>query len=290
MLAASTLGKDSEQQEKYDNWIKELLSKGKLIGSPKLDGIRCLNHPDLGCIARSFKKIPNRYIRFQIELYCPYGIDGEIVTYDDDGKIKSFNEIQSDVMSVDGQPNFRFLIFDDFTYPEHSFVSRSRTAQTKIQDAGCSKLVYIEHESFNTWDEIQAYTKDCLRLGFEGAMFRSPTGRYKQGRATVKQGWLFKAKHFEDDEGTVTGVYEEIDKHGEPKGRLGGLVLSTKFGQIQVGSGYSAQQRQEYWDNSGLVIGKIVTYKYQPFGMNTKPRFPTFKGFRDPLDLSSLPF
>lgn len=213
MLAAGSLGKTEAEQEKFDGWIKACLASGALFGSPKLDGIRMLHHPQQGCITRAFKKIPNRYIRGQIELRCPYGMDGEVVTYDDNGKIKDFGGIQSDVMSADGQPNFRFLIFDDFTHNDHAFYSRLLYAEQQIQDAGCSKLVFVEHEKFNTWEEVKEYTAECLRLGFGGAMFRTAHGLYKQGRATLKQGWLFKMKHFEDAEGTVTGVFEEMDKH-----------------------------------------------------------------------------
>jgi len=37
-----------------------------LYVSPKLDGIRCLIHPELGPVSRKFKPIPNDHIRVSL--------------------------------------------------------------------------------------------------------------------------------------------------------------------------------------------------------------------------------
>jgi ATP-dependent DNA ligase len=48
---------------------------------------------------------------------------------------------------------------------------------------------------------------------------------------------------------------------GKNKGRLGALVCESSDGliQVNVGSGYSDEQREEY---TKAVIGKILTVKY----------------------------
>lgn len=300
MLAAGTKGKDAEEQEKYEKWIEAQLP---LLGSPKLDGIRCLVHPLHGAVSRRFKPIPNDYIRETLKEFCPTGMDGELVTYDVDGTVKDFNEIQGDVMRKEGRPQFRFLIFDDFSDSEMPFALRISDAETKTLNAGCSKLRFIEHHMVKTMEELNEFTQQCLDLQYEGAMFRSPTGVYKEGRSTVKQCWLIKRKAFEDAEGVIVGI-EELMINNAPEKRdaaggtdrstakehlvrgntMGALSLMTKWGELRVGSGFSDEQRKELWDTRNDIgkrlFGKVVTFTYQPFGMGEKPRFPTFKGFR----------
>ncbi len=59
---------------------------------------------------------------------------------------------------------------------------------------------------------------------------------------------------------------------------------------FDVGSGFDAVQRIEYWYWRGTgtafdPIGKIVKVKHQGFTPDGKPRFPIFQGFRDERDM-----
>ncbi|MFM7851045.1 MAG: hypothetical protein ACKO96_03815, partial [Flammeovirgaceae bacterium] len=49
-----------------------------------------------------------------------------------------------------------------------------------------------------------------LERGYEGVMIRGLHGPYKQGRATLKQGWLMKLKEFDDDEAVIIGYEEKM--------------------------------------------------------------------------------
>src|SRR5574343_1681886 len=80
--------------------------KYPVLVSPKIDGIRCIK-VDGKALTRKFKPIPNHYIRNWIESNVPDGIDGEIIVNN-----CNFNEIQSQVMSEDGEADFKYLIFD----------------------------------------------------------------------------------------------------------------------------------------------------------------------------------
>src|SRR6187399_613175 len=55
-----------------------------LLGSPKIDGIRCLFTRE-GPILRSGKPIPNEHIRSVLEDHCEalHGLDGEIIAGED---------------------------------------------------------------------------------------------------------------------------------------------------------------------------------------------------------------
>jgi DNA ligase-1 len=298
MLAAPTTGKTDEVTNKNMGLVEASLP---LLASPKLDGIRALHTETHGFVSRKFKPIPNDYIRSWIENTCPLGMDGELVTYDSAGVIRTFNECQGDIMRKAGEPKFQFIIFDNFCFPQAAFDKRLLEAQRLISraDDEDGHLHFLPHIIVSTMEELRDYTKKCLDEGYEGAMFRHPDGLYKEGRSTVKQTWLVKMKFFEDAEGTVVAFEERMHNGNEakkdatghtdrssckanmvPMDTLGALILETKWGELKVGSGFNDEQRKQIWLNQPDYIGSLLTFTYQPFGAKDKPRFPVFKGFR----------
>jgi DNA ligase-1 len=77
-----------------------------------------------------------------------------------------------------------------------------------------------------------------------------------------------------------TGKYENV---------LGNLICEDEEGNlVKVGSGFSDNQREEYWNERNELIGNIVEIQYQEVTKNkngTKSlRFPVFVRFRDDKD------
>jgi DNA ligase-1 len=70
------------------------------------------------------------------------------------------------------------------------------------------------------------------------------------------------------------------------KQRLGGLVTKWRGKELRIGSGFGAEQRQNMWDARDILIGRLVTFKYQPHGMKDVPRLPIFVGLRSLVDTS----
>ncbi len=287
-----------------------------VLGSPKIDGIRCLIHPELGPVTMSFKPVPNKYIRESLARMCKgTNFDGELTTLNPETmETLPFNQIQSQVMSHGGKPHYLYRVFDCFRNPEAPFSMRHHEARIVVQNIQDHLHVdIVEHECIASAETFREYANACIVGGYEGAMIRSLDGPYKSGRSTLRQGWLLKYKEWEDDEGTVIGFYELMHNSNEdvrdvfdhakrssakagmlPMGTLGGLILKTKWGELRVGSGFDAAQRQELWNRRGVnilglspedlskgVVGRTVTFKYQAHGMQNKPRFPIFKSFRE---------
>lgn len=292
-----------------------------MLCSPKIDGLRCLTHPELGAVTRSFKPIPNTHVREQL-LQAPKHLDGELIGYSDIAcRLMTFNETQSALMSHSGQPNFRYYVFDDFTFPDDPFEDRINGIDTLIRGSDV-RIIKWPHEWIHSAEEFIAYAAKCAEDGYEGAMLRLPLGPYKSGRSTLNQQWLLKYKEWADAEGTIIGFEEKMhnanedvkDEFGYAKrsshkagmvatGTLGALILETEWGTLNVGSGFDDSLRQEIWNRNmveehpvysaidGAQIftirgiqpdkGRVVTFKYQAFGMQDKPRFPIFKGFRE---------
>lgn len=267
--------------------VKSDLDKLKfpLLASPKLDGIRCVT-PDGEAKSRTLKDIPNKHIRRMLaELPYAKDLDGELVTLDADGNVEDFNTIQGNVMRHEGIAKFQYLVFDSIRYMTKGFQYRlsQAEAQCNALNAVQDEIVkLVPHVLVENMEQLNEFEAACVAQGYEGIMTRSIDGPYKQGRSTVNQGILTKIKRFDDCEGTVVGYQLQKDKDGNDKpGLLGAFEIDTdEFGKFWVGSGYSAAQRQVYWDTRDALCGKLMTVKYQPFGMKDKPRFPTFKGFR----------
>jgi len=242
--------------------------------SVKLDGIRILTHPLHGPCTRVFKDIPNDHIRNTLRAECPEYLDGEVMTYNDDGTQRTFNEIQGDVMRKSGTPKFKFHVFDYFLCPDQGFQYR----QTQLIGLDVPAFVErVEQTVLTSMAAINAFAEQALKDGYEGAMLRSLDGKYKQGRSTLRQGWLVKIKFFSDAEGTVIGFMI-------PMNTLGSLVLDTKWGELMVGTGFDDITRQGIWNDRKKYMGATVTFTYQPSGAKTLPRFPVFKGFRKEFD------
>lgn len=273
-----------------------------VIGTPKLDGIRCLKI-DGEIVSRKFKLIPNLFIRKTLGELLPNNMDGEIIVGD------NFQNVSSGVMTQKGEPDFVYHVFDyvknDLNKPYLDRLTDLREALTEISS---KRVHYVQETMLATEAELLTYEDKCLTAGYEGIMLRSPDSPYKCGRSTLKQGWLLKLKQFIDSEAEILGFVELMHNENElQKDELGhakrssakdGKVPAGTLGKFEVrdltsgvmfnigtGKGLTHKLRQEIWDDRDSYLGHIVKYKYQPHGVKDKPRSPIWLGFRHPDDM-----
>jgi DNA ligase-1 len=121
--------------------------------------------------------------------------------------------------------------------------------------------------------------------GYEGIMIKDPTAPYECKRSSA---WL-KLKPFIEVSLTVTAVEEGTGKNA---GRLGALVCSgNDDGRdilVNVGSGFTDADRDDFWTNREEVVGKVVEVRADAITQNQDgtyslrfPRFLHFRGFND---------
>lgn len=282
-----------------------------VLASKKYDGIRGLKVNNRA-LARSFKPIPNDYVRTWMEMHLPNGIDGELTLRD---PLAPFRDVTSAIMSKAGKPDFVFRAFD--------YVHRSTTQayNDRLQDLlewwvdhpechdGGRVDVVTHHLVLRNLDELTALHETWVLDGYEGTMVRDPEGPYKCGRSTVREGYLLRIKPFVDEEATVVGFAELMVNENEqtrdelgrakrssakagkvPGGVLGALRLTFDDGtDFNCGSGFTDAQKKELWAvRDEDLVGRRAKIKHQapPGGRKPgqKPRIPVFLGWRDAND------
>ena len=282
-----------------------------VIVSPKLDGIRALIK-DGKVLSRSLKQIPNKHVQAELSKYPVLdGLDGELIVGSPLDK-NCMQNTTSGVMSQDGEPDFKYYVFDYWTHPDRPFETRigdlTRWKNTTAFKQCSNHVVVLKHTKVENMEELLALEEQYLKMGYEGLMIRKPDAPYKYGRSTVKQGYLLKLKRFADSEAEVVEAEELLHNHNEATrdalgntvrsdhqdgkvagNTLGALVVKdiTTGITFKIGTGFDAATRKELWDmyKAGTLVGRIVKYKSFLIGVKEAPRFPVYLGFRDKLDM-----
>lgn len=276
-----------------------------LLASTKLDGVRCLIVNGVA-VGRSLKPIPNAHVQRLFGGARFDGFDGELIVGEPNAS-GCFQRTSSGVMSRDGEPNVTFHVFDawnlfDLPFTERIARVKQTVASAKMMVSG--SMVVVPQIEIICAEEIDALAKAYVAAGYEGVMLRRPNSPYKFGRSTAREGYLTKVKFFEDGEAEIIGVTEMMHNENaattnalgltERSTKKSGMVASGVLGsitvkdlrsgvQFDIGGGFTAEQRAQLWHAD--IVGKIVKYKSQPSGVKDKPRFPTFIGFRDAVDM-----
>lgn len=272
-----------------------------VLASPKIDGIRALVFD--GCIfSRNWKLIPNKFIQESVDWDRYNGLDGELVVGDPSNS-EVFRTTSSGVRSVSGEPDFSFIVFDNFLDINKGYADRIDGVFDHIDQN--SRIEIINNTPIMNEEELLNHEEKFLVQGFEGAMLRDPNGLYKNGRSTINEFGLVKVKRFLDGEAKIIG-YEELmtnvnDKTlssgGKAKrnskkegllraGVLGAFVVRDIVTGVKfnIGSGFTDEERSRFWmlsvESPHSLEECVVKYRYFSVGESGSPRFPTFQGFR----------
>lgn len=165
-------------------------------------------------------------------------------------------------------------------------------------------MVICENE-----EQLLAQEEIWLAEGYEGVIGRSLDGVYKSGRCTVREGYYWRIKRFEEEDAIITGFEEAMENTNEatinelglsersthqenmvPKGMVGAILAKkVKTGEpIKVGPGeMDHDERKRVWESRVDYIGRQFVYKHFPKSVKDKPRFPTFVVFRMDSDTVS---
>jgi DNA ligase-1 len=258
-----------------------------IVGSPKLDGYRC-TVDDLP-FTSSMKRFPNIFINEELSDPMYRGLDGELLVGSPNDP-NAYNN-SSQIMSINGKPDFKLYAFDDWRYGNYKY--KERWVDRVIKNEG--RLIVLEQTILESPDEVLMYEKEVLSQGFEGAMIRSLTGLYKEGRCSFRDLNIFKRKPFVETEAIIIGFVEGRQNLNEPvmnevgnmrrsshqenkigKGILGSFELKSDLWTLTfhagLGEGFTQEDKQDVWNHRDSYLGRTVTIKYQKYGSRNRPR------------------
>ena len=274
-----------------------------LVGSPKLDGFRCTvtDQP----YTSSMKPFQNAFVRQELSSSIYAGLDGEIVVGDPKSS-DAFHNTSGPIRRFNGEPDFKFYVFDNFS--NLTIPYQDRWLFCLPQNYG--RIIVLEQRYLNSPEEVLAYEQEMLDTGFEGAMIRSLTGRYKEGRCTFNEKNIFKRKPFVETEAVIVSLEEQMTNYNEavidergltkrshckenmfPANTLGKFVLMSPLWQkpfsAAAGKGFTAEIKQIIWNHSVRYVGEVVTIKYQKHGSRDAPRLPSVIKLRPRWDMTN---
>lgn len=291
--------------------FERILSHTPLYASPKLDGIRAtvLNGQ---LVSRTLKPIRNRYIQGLLGHPHFEGIDGELIVGEPRGE-GVFARTSSGVMSEAGSPDFTYYVFDDHSYrdTQDEYHRRLTVLYRRLERLAASSygvpIQLLQQDLLRDIKSLEELEDHYVSAGYEGVILRHPLAPYKQGRSTLREGYMLKLKRFSDSEAWILG-FEEL-RHNEneattdargytarssskankrPGGTLGKLLvrdIHRPEWEFSVGGGFDFALRDQIWQNQSEYLNQIIKYKYLPVGTIDRPRHPIFLGFRDASDI-----
>lgn len=275
---------------------------GEKLIDYKLDGVRVLAFfdPDKDTVSmytRNGKQLHNfghveQEIRDKIMpgFEVPYILDGEMVS-------KSFQALMKQVHRKENveATDAKFAVFDMIA--QHEFTKgksilgcadRDAFVRALFVDKEFDHMFALEKHRVNLdtpqgYKKYLSFNKEAIANGFEGVMIKDVDAPYECKRSHH----MLKAKPFIE---VTLNVMDIEQGTGRNEGRLGAFVCKGTDGdktiEVNVGSGFSDQQRDDFWMQRDKIVNQLVEVRGDAVTQNQDgtyslrfPRFKTFRGF-----------
>lgn len=218
-----------------------------VIGSPKLDGIRCLIKNGQA-VSRSFKQIPNKFIANELPTLVPDNFDGELLLKRVTREAKTnprkkpdlyqlevqeiarinaisknkphlvpFNYVSSEVMRHEGEPDYLYYAFDFAQNPLTPYHERLKALQEFINANVNNRVVMVPTFFINNEEELFAAEENVVNDGFEGLMIRDPNGGYHTPQFLKRKA---EGKRYDNRSSVKEGVLLKIKRFEDSEAEI----------------------------------------------------------------------
>ena len=286
----------------HDGANHESKVSGKKLLEPKLDGVRVLTVVNMesrtvvmysrnGKVLENFTHISEGLLANIDDFERSFVLDGEIVSTSFQALMKQVHR-KSDVKANDAV----LMLFDILPLSEFldgkstlgqrrrsNFLKNFKGILDKVGNIGIVPQKEVDLDSYIGELEFKEFNKEAIDNGYEGIMIKDIDAKYVCKRNVA---WL-KQKPFIEVSLEVKDVEEGTGKN---EGRLGALVCSGvddgKTITVNVGSGFTDDDRTEFWSDRDSLPGQIVEVRADAITQNQDgtyslrfPRFLRFRGF-----------
>jgi DNA ligase-1 len=289
----------------HDGANHEKKITGVRLLEPKLDGVRCITVVNFesrtvvqytrnGKVLENFSHISDSLLANIDDFGRSYVLDGEVVSDSFQTLMKQVHR-KDDVQASDA----RLMLFDiiplsEFQNGKSIMGQRRRSALLRSFKStldNCGHIDVIEQTEVDLGGyvgemQFKEFNKTAIEQGFEGIMIKDPNAIYECKRSTS---WL-KQKPFIEVSLTVVAVEEGT---GRNEGKLGAIICEGvddgKEIRVNVGSGFTDSDREEFWTGQEDLLGQVVEVRADAATRSQDsegeyslrfPRFIRFRGFK----------
>jgi len=279
---------------------------GTVCLDKKLDGVRVLTVVDCGMgevvsqYTRNGKTLQNftKITQFIKQRAIDFGsramvLDGEIVSNSFQDLMKQVHR-KSDVQADDAVLQlFDIIPLSEFKQGKsvlnqrqrHVFLQEYCKMFDGFENIQVIPKTEVDLDTQEGQEQFKQFNKEAIDQGYEGIIIKDPKAKYECKRSTA---WL-KQKPFIEVSLEVKDVEEGT---GRNEGRLGAFICEGvddgKAIKVNVGSGFSDSDRDNFWNDRSRIPGNIVEVRADAITQNQDgtyslrfPRFKTFRGFEE---------
>jgi DNA ligase-1 len=287
----------------HDGANHEKKIAGVKLLEPKLDGVRCITIVDYdartvtmysrnGKILENFSHITDSLLTHIDDFERSYVLDGEIIS-------TSFQALMKQVHRKDNvkADDAILMLFDiiplaEFQTGKSTMGQRRRSKLLasmkptfdRVGNIGVIPQIEVDLDGYVGELQFKEFNQTAIDEGYEGIMIKDADAKYECKRSAS---WL-KMKPFIEVSLAVTATEEGT---GRNVGKLGALVCEGeddgKTITVNVGSGFTDSDRDEFWTDRNDLNGQIVEVRADAITQNQDgtyslrfPRFLRFRGFR----------
>jgi len=245
--------------------------------SRKLDGVRCIAYIDetgepkffsragkefdtLGKVAEQLKKHNLRKVV----------LDGEICMVDENGN-EDFQGIIKEIKRKDHTIQTpKFLVFDILHLDEFDNATSDRIFSERMDELELFFDTYdfegfisqVDQFYIDSEEDLQDHMDTAVHFGWEGLMLRKDAPY--QGKRSSD---IMKVKKFFDAEYEVIETENAVNRvivegREVEEEMLRNVVILHKGNRVQVGSGFSQEQKRYYYQHPEEIIGKTINVQY----------------------------
>ena len=236
--------------------FKDTLWRDGLMGSVKLDGLRCVVRQGQ-LFSRTGRPIKGM-THIEEQLYGDDNFDGEIMVPGE-----TFQSASGLIRSGKDVPQAKLFLFDcleQFDLPfalRYNALIRAATARGwSLSLAKPGTITALRHRTFASLDEMYDIYNKALVGGYEGLVLKTPNHEYQMKRS---KDWM-KVKATLEEDAPIVGFYEGKGKY---EGMLGGVyVLRANGKRCAVGGGFSDFERADIMAHPDAYSGSIIEIHY----------------------------